>query len=36
MVLNTETMIKVEPERIILSISKPGDIGEQLVWEKEG
>jgi nitroimidazol reductase NimA-like FMN-containing flavoprotein (pyridoxamine 5'-phosphate oxidase superfamily) len=35
-VLNTETMIKVEPEKIILSISKPGDIGEQLVWEKEG
>ena len=35
-VLNTETMIKVEPEKIILSISKPGDIGEQLVWGKEG
>jgi hypothetical protein len=35
-VLNTETMIKVEPEKIILSISKAGDIGEQLVWEKEG
>jgi len=34
-VLNAETMIKVEPENIILSISKAGDIGEQLVWEKE-
>ena len=35
-VLNTETMIKVEPEKIVLSISKQGDIGERLVWEKEG
>lgn len=35
-VLNTETMIKVEPEKIILSINKQGDIGERLVWEKEG
>ncbi len=35
-VLNTETMIKVEPDIIILSINKRGDIGEKLVWEKEG
>ncbi len=35
-VLNIETMIKVEPEKIILSISKAGDIGDKLVWEKEG
>jgi hypothetical protein len=35
-VLNTETMIKVEPEKIILSVNKQGDIGERLVWEKEG
>jgi len=34
--LNTETMIKVEPKGIALSISQPGDIGERLVWEKEG
>jgi len=33
--LNTETMIKVEPEGIVLSISIPNDIGERLVWEKE-
>jgi len=35
-VLNTETMIKVEPEKIILSINRQGDIGERLFWEKEG
>jgi hypothetical protein len=29
-------MIKVEPDIIILSINKRGDIGEKLVWEKEG
>jgi hypothetical protein len=34
--LNTETMIKVEPEGIVLSISQPGGIGESLTWEKEG
>jgi len=34
--LNMETMIKVEPEGIVLSISQPGGIGERLIWEKEG
>jgi len=34
--LNAETMIKVEPEKIVLSISQPGGIGEKLIWEKEG
>jgi hypothetical protein len=34
--LNTETMIKVEPEKIVLSVSQLGGIGEKLIWEKEG
>ena len=34
--LNTETIIKMEPEGIVLSISVPNDIGDKLVWEKVG
>ncbi len=33
--LNAETMIKVEPEKIVLASSQPGGIAEMLVWEKE-
>jgi hypothetical protein len=33
-ILNMESMIKVEPEKIVLLVSVPGGIGERLEWNK--